>query len=191
VLRRDEWDEAEFTRLFNAVYPGMARYLECLLGQGGAAQEAAQEAFVRLYRLGPGRVTAGEERFWLYRVATNLARNELRRARLRERLASAVAGLFGRRKSDPHADAERADAAGRLLAALGRLPEHQRVALLLREQEGLTYAEIAEALGVSLAKVKVDIFRARTALRADLLSGPGAGALRAVPPNNGKTRYGM
>lgn len=191
MSRRDEWDDVEFTRLFNAVYPGLARYLECLLGRGGAAQEVAQEAFVRLYRLGPGRVAAGEERFWLYRVATNLARNELRRARMRERLASALAGLFGRRPSDPHADAEHADAAGKLIAALGRLPEHQRAAILLREQEGLSYAEIAAALGVSLAKVKVDIYRARTALRADLLAALGAGALQAAPPNDGKTRYGM
>jgi RNA polymerase sigma-70 factor (ECF subfamily) len=48
---------------------------------------------------------------------------------------------------------------------LKNLPEQQRAALLLREQEELSYTEIARVLGVSESKVKVDVFRARTALR--------------------------
>jgi RNA polymerase sigma-70 factor (ECF subfamily) len=154
--------------VFDGVYPGLSRYLECLLGRSGVAQEVAQEAFVRLYRLGPGHVAQGEERFWLYRVATNLARNDMRRSRVRERLAAAAAALFAPRGADPHAAAERAGEHDRLVAALARLPDGQRAAFLLREHEGLRYDEIAAALGVSLAKIKVDIHRARRALRADL-----------------------
>jgi RNA polymerase sigma-70 factor (ECF subfamily) len=52
-----------------------------------------------------------------------------------------------------------------VLDMLQSLPEDQRAALLLREQEQLSYREIAEVLSVSESKVKVDIFRARTALR--------------------------
>jgi RNA polymerase sigma-70 factor (ECF subfamily) len=52
-----------------------------------------------------------------------------------------------------------------ILGLLKHLPEHQRAALLLREQEEMSYREIAEVLGVSEAKVKVDVFRARTSLR--------------------------
>jgi RNA polymerase sigma-70 factor (ECF subfamily) len=173
------WDEAEFAAVFDAVYPGLSRYLECLLGRGGAAQEVAQEAFVRLYRLGPDLAARGEERFWLYRVATNLARNELRRARVRARLAAAVGALFAPRAADPHAEAERAGERERLVAALGELPDGQRAAFLLREREGLAYDEIAGVLGVSLAKVKVDIHRARRALRSRL-APPGAGRSRVV-----------
>ena len=169
------WDEAEFAAIFDSVNPGLSRYLECLLGRSGLAQEVAQEAFVRLYRLGPGHVARGEERFWLYRVATNLARNDLRRIRLRERLTAAAAALFAPRDAeDPHAAAVRLGEQERLVAALARLPDGQRAAFLLREREGLRYDEIAEALGVSLAKIKVDIHRARRALRAELCQ-PEAG----------------
>ena len=52
-----------------------------------------------------------------------------------------------------------------VLTILGTLPEDQRVALLLREQEQLSYRDISQVLNVSESKVKVDIFRARTALR--------------------------
>jgi RNA polymerase sigma-70 factor (ECF subfamily) len=65
--------------------------------------------------------------------------------------------------------AEQLEAAERkelILDLLKHLPEHQRAALLLREQEEMSYGEIARVLNVSEGKVKVDIFRARTTLRA-------------------------
>ena len=50
--------------------------------------------------------------------------------------------------------------------ALAQLPERQRTILLLRDDEGLAYAEIADVLGTSLAAVKINLFRARAAFRA-------------------------
>jgi RNA polymerase sigma factor (sigma-70 family) len=187
-FRRDEmsWSDDTFTRVFERVHPGLCRYLEGMLGGSGAAQEIAQEAMLRLYRLGPSAVAPGEERFWLYRVATNLAFNELRRATVRSRLAGAVAALVGRRDADPYERAETAERDRRLEAALARLPAAQRAAVLLRERDELAYAEIAHVLGVSLAKVKTDIFRARASLRADL-AGPGDGA-RATAPSLSRRR---
>jgi RNA polymerase sigma-70 factor (ECF subfamily) len=168
------WSDEAFTAVFEEIYPGLCRYLEGLLGRGGAAQETAQEALLRLYRLGPGRVAPGEERFWVYRVATNAALNELRRASVRARLAVAVAALGRRRQPDPHERAELAERDRRLGDALGRLPAGRRAALLLREHEELSYAEIASVLGVSVAKVKTDVFRARAALRGELAGSDGA-----------------
>jgi len=173
------WSDEAFTAVFDEVHPALCRYLEGLLGRTGAAQEVAQEALLRLYRLGGGRVPQGAERFWVYRVATNLALNELRRARVRTRLGAAIAAIAGRRDPGPHDEVERAERDRHLGEALGRLPADQRAALLLREREELSYAEIAAVLGVSLAKVKSDIFRARAALRADL-AGSDDDARRAV-----------
>ena len=79
------WSDEAFTAVFDETYPALSRYLEGLLGRTGAAQEVAQEALLRLYRLGGGRVPPGAERFWVYRVATNLALNELRRTKVRTR----------------------------------------------------------------------------------------------------------
>lgn len=163
------WSDEAFTAVYDELSPGLCRYVEGLLGRTGAAQEVVQETFVRLYRLGAGHVAPGEERFWTYRVASNLALNELRRGRTRARLLDRVAAVLRRRQPDPLDEAERAERAGVVRAALERLPDAQRAALLLRECEGLTYAEIAGVLGVSLAKVKVDIFRARSALREELI----------------------
>jgi RNA polymerase sigma-70 factor, ECF subfamily len=168
------WSDEQFTAVFNELHPGLCRYLECMLGRSGAAQEIAQESFLRLFREGSDRIARGEERYWVYRVASNLARNELRRRRIRDRLADVLPALVSR-APNPHEEAERSEADRALVAALARLPEQRRAAVLLREQEGLRYDEIARVLGVSIAKVKVDIFRGRDELRR-LLAPLGAGA---------------
>jgi RNA polymerase sigma-70 factor (ECF subfamily) len=159
--------DAEFAEIFNESYPALCRFLECLLGgASGAAQEIAQESFMQLYRTGLGSIVREEVRFWLFRVARNFALNELNRRSTRQRLFDKVVDAF--RAETPN-QAERLEAAEReemILSLLKHLPEHQRAALLLREQEEMSYGEIARVLNVSEGKVKVDIFRARTTLRA-------------------------
>ena len=160
-----EWDHEEFAAVFNELYPGLCRFLECLLAGSGQAQEIAQEAFLRLYRKGASSIAVEEVRYWIYRVARNLAINELRKRSTRARLL----GVFSKRvpsaSSEPDAALELADRARTLLALLRGLPEHQRAALLLREQEEMSYREIARVLNASEGKIKVDIFRARKSLR--------------------------
>ena len=107
-----------------------------------------------------------EARFWLFRVARNLALNELAKRSTRQRLFGKVVDAL---RSETPGPAERLEAAERkemILNLLKHLPEHQRAALLLREQEEMSYSEIARVLDVSEGKVKIDIYRARTMLRA-------------------------
>lgn len=159
-------EDDEFARFFDESYPSLCRFLSCLLGGGRAsAEDVAQESFMRLYHRGLRSFPEGEARFWLFRVARNLALNELERGQTRRRLFDKVAAAFGARPASPEREYEAAERRGLLLEMLKRLPEPQRAALLLREQEEMSYAEIAGVLGVSEAKVKVDIFRARAALR--------------------------
>jgi RNA polymerase sigma-70 factor (ECF subfamily) len=159
--------DAEFAEVFNEFYPSLCRFLECLLGgASGAAQDIAQESFMQLYRVGMEKVVREEVRFWLFRVARNFALNELNRRSTRRRLFDKVVDAL---RAETPGPAERLEAAERkelVLNMLRRLPEHQRAALLLREQEEMSYGEIARVLNVSEGKVKVDIFRARTTLRA-------------------------
>lgn len=161
-------DDEEFTVIFNDLYPSLCRFLECTLGGGGraVAQDIAQESFLRLYRAGPCSIPCDEVRFWLYRVARNLALNELSKRQTRSRLLGKVIEMFSHRELNPEEMLEQTEHQRIVLELLKRLPEHQRAALLLREQEEMSYQQIARVLEVSESKVKVDIFRARSTLRA-------------------------
>ena len=67
-------EDEEFTMLFQDFYPSLCRFLECLLGgRAPLAQDLAQESFLQLHRTAWGTMPAGEARFWLYRVARNMA----------------------------------------------------------------------------------------------------------------------
>lgn len=155
----------EFVTIFNEVHPNLCRFLESLLGNDGAAQDIAQETFLRLHRLGLSHIAHGEARFWLFRVARNLALNEIAKKQTRVRFIEKIVERFHKPQPTPEEDARQAESRERFLTLLAELSEPQRAALLLREQEEMSYSEIALVLNISPAKVKSDIFRARSLLR--------------------------
>ncbi len=143
-------------------YSSVVRFL---IGFGaGDAEDLAQETFVRFERSG-NDVPADRARFWLIRVARNLALNELRRRRVRERAAALEVVV---RQADPEVSLERRGELERCLTMLQSLPDDQRAAIILRDVEELSYAEIAATLDVDVSKVKSDLFRARHRLREQL-----------------------
>jgi RNA polymerase sigma-70 factor, ECF subfamily len=156
----------EFAELFDEVYPGLCRFLVCLLGSYHVAQDIAQDTFLRLYNQGPKAAAGEQARFWLYRVARNLALNEIGKRNTRQRFSQRIEELFHRDEPNPAREFEQQQQIQRLLGLLQTLPEQQRASLLLREQSEMKYREIAHVLGSTESKVKVDIFRARCALRA-------------------------
>ena len=171
-----EGDSAAFDALFRRWAAPLLRYLERMLRDPGAAEELVQEAFLRVH--GARDRYQPEARFstWLYRIATNLALNELRRPRRRERHesvdAEGAAPLVDSRapRVDDIVHARRISE--RVEAELDRLPERQRAALWLASVEGLSYAEVATSLDVSEKAVKSLVHRARSAL-ADALGEAG------------------
>ncbi len=159
-------EDEEFTTLFQDFYPSLCRFLECLLGGRAAlAQDLAQESFLQLHRTAGLKLPPGEARFWLYRVARNFAINEVRKGQTRYRLFEQVVQVMRPRRPNPEEEYEAQEQQRMVLDMLQSLPEDQRTALLLREQEQLSYREIGHVLNISESKVKIDIFRARTALR--------------------------
>lgn len=161
-------EEDEFALMFHELYPGLCRFIACLLGgrgTSGIAQDIAQESFLQLHQRGLRSLPAGEARFWLYRVARNFALNELNKGHTRQRLFSKVVDVFRAHVPTPEEEFELAERQDLVVDMLRTLTEPQRAALLLREQEELSYREIAAVLNVSESKVKVDVFRARTQLR--------------------------
>lgn len=161
--------EAGFAGAYDAFHPHVLRFLRGMLGGRGDAADLAQEVFLRLHASGEAAPEGERVRFWLFRVARNLAMNELRRVSVRERLKSFIRPFTG--AEDPHARLEHDETRRALMAALARLRPAHRAALLLREWEEMSYEEIAATLDVSVAKVKSDIFRARQSLRAALTEG--------------------
>jgi RNA polymerase sigma factor (sigma-70 family) len=134
---------------------------QMLGGSRSDAEDALQEVFLRAYnalRRDDRPVTL---RAWLYRVAHNRCIDQLRRP------LPAPADLFETSRAplqDPMTTAERREDLRRLVEDVGRLPEQQRSALLMRELEGLSYAELADALDVSVPAIKSLLVRARIGL---------------------------
>lgn len=164
-------DAAAFDALFRRWSGPLLRYLDRMLRDLAAAEELVQEVFIRVHRA-RGRYRP-DARFstWLYRIATNLALNELRRPRHRavhrstDEASAAPLADPGPTTEDV-VDARRRGAI--VAVALGELPEKQRAALCLSAVEGLSYAEVAEALEVTEKAVKSLVHRARSSLAARL-----------------------
>jgi RNA polymerase sigma-70 factor (ECF subfamily) len=153
-----------------------------LLANPAEAEDVAQtvflKAFERFDEIGRSPAVAG----WLKTVTTNACLNHLSRYRARWRLFSEIDAAEPERSFESSlaapdssaGDLERADVQARLERALERLPDHQRVPLVLFHFEDKSYVEIAALLGASLAKVKTDIHRGREALRTALSSRHGS-----------------
>lgn len=145
---------------FVAAHEGaLFAYLWRITGDESAAYDLRQEAFIRAWR-NFARVRAYERPLaWLYRVATNLALNYRRDQRAGARLIEVEDEPAG---SDP---AWRLAERDQVRATLLALPPRERAALALREGQGLTCDEVAQALGVSPAAARTLLWRARERFR--------------------------
>jgi RNA polymerase sigma-70 factor (ECF subfamily) len=153
-----------------------------LVRNDAQAEDISQDVFIKAHEHFEMLSTSPTAGGWLKTVATNLSLNHLQRYRKRWRFFSEFKAADA---GDDAPEVEFAapdtffadmDAGERRVwveEALARLPDHQRVPLVLYHFEDIPYDEIARRLGVSLAKVKTDILRARTAL-AKILSRGGA-----------------
>lgn len=131
-----------------------------LLGSDADAQDATQETFVRAWR-GLGRFR-GESAIstWLFRIVTNRCLNVIVARRPVEGLDLDLPLVGG----DPAEIAEQRERFAAVARSVVSLPPEQRAALVLRDFEGLSYEEVAAALGVSVAAVKGRIHRARLSM---------------------------
>jgi RNA polymerase sigma-70 factor (ECF subfamily) len=152
--------------LFAEHHAPLFRYLSRLTGDPDVAEDAAQEAFVKLVERPPA---PGETRAWLYRVGTNAAWLALRTRGRRRRLLDAAPerAPVGDAPPAPDAAAEVAEVRARVRAALDALGEKERQ-ILLMQQEGFRYREIAEAVGTTTQSVGTMLARALKKLAAEL-----------------------
>jgi RNA polymerase sigma-70 factor (ECF subfamily) len=175
ALRRR--DPAAFAALFERYSDKLFRLAMGLLADEDEAEGIVQDAFLRLFEnldRFEGRAGIGT---WLYRVAYNASVDQLRRRRPTQPLADDVSDLDDALvmpailtdwSQAPEPLFATAEAQVHLDEAILALPERLRSTFILREIEGLSTAETAEILGVSLGAVKVQLHRARLQLREHL-----------------------
>jgi len=174
VLRVQQGDKRAFELLVAKYQRRVERLISRLIRDPAEVEDVAQEAFIKAYRALPQ--FRGESAFytWLYRIAVNTAKNFLVSQGRRPRpLADTAAEEDGESfdAADVVEDINTPDAvlhsrqvAETVNAAIEALPPDLRTALTLREIEGLTYEEIAEAMDCPIGTVRSRIFRAREAI---------------------------
>ncbi|MCS5636344.1 MAG: sigma-70 family RNA polymerase sigma factor [Myxococcota bacterium] len=179
MLAFRDGDEAAFDQLFRRWAGPLLRYLERMLGESAMAEELVQEAFFRVHRARHRYEPRARFSTWLYRIATNLALNELKRPRRRH--VHEEEDRVELRGTGPGVDEQVATRrlGARVESELEKLPERQRMALWLSAAEGHSYAEVASILDTTEKSVKALVHRARAALVSRM--GECADSMASVP----------
>jgi RNA polymerase sigma factor (sigma-70 family) len=155
--------ERSFERLYRKHVRDVYAFSLGILGSPEDAEDVTQTTFMNAYRALARGDAIANPRAWLLKIAHNVCRQRFRTAARRPQeveLAYELAETFTEEDQPPAADEIR--------AALRHLAFNQRTVLVLREIEGLSYAEIADAMAVSTSAVETLLFRARRSLREQL-----------------------
>lgn len=168
MARLRSGEREAFAALVDRYKDAIVTYLTRLTGDRDRAEDLAQETFLRLYRGAAGYDERGQLRAYLYRIATNLARSEARRARRLRLLAPLLHPGVAHEPPASAAGLLRDELQRQVAAAVAALPLRWRVPLVLHEIEGWPYAEIAAQLGLREGTVKSRIHRGRQRLRRTL-----------------------
>lgn len=163
---------AQVTSMWQAYEERVFYYLLRLTGQRETAEDLTQETFIRALqalRRDPDRIDEASRKAWLFRVATNLARDYFRRRRL-IRWIPFLPDQHGGVTDDAAEDLAEQDLVGR---ALRKLPQETAATLLLKDAEGFTAWEIAEMLDEPYEAVRKRLARARERFRVEYLRQKG------------------
>ncbi|HEX2826167.1 MAG TPA: sigma-70 family RNA polymerase sigma factor [Burkholderiales bacterium] len=166
IRRAQAGERAAYSKLVGRYQGRLYRFILRMVGTREEALELSQDVFIKAWQALPQWTPGAAFHTWLFRIGSNAAMDALRRRKVVEFTAldpqyDAVSGNPG-----PEAQLESKQRLRALEAALAWLPPEQREALLLREVEGLSYAELSAVLGVNEGTVKSRLARARTALAA-------------------------
>ena len=179
LIRYQEGDLAAMEELFRRHHRPLYGYVRRIVSSNELAEDVVQETFIRLCRCRVSqRPEEGKFGTWLYTIATNLCRDAFRRSSRRpERPISEIyedeeapitADLWSAEPLSVEEETLQRETGRQVRAAIDGLPRRERVAILLREYQGLAYDEIAEVMGCTTGSVKLLLHRGRRRLR-DLL----------------------
>jgi RNA polymerase sigma factor (sigma-70 family) len=168
VLAPSRTDRA-FERLYRRYVADVYRYVLAVLQNAADAEDATQTAFLLAYRAYERGERPDRPLNWLIAIAHNVCRQRFRESARRPRVVELQDNVAASSSDEEAPNAED------IRRALGFLAFNQRAALVMRELQGHSYAEIARILGVSTSAVETLLFRARRALREQLEGGLSCG----------------
>src|ERR671931_1668324 len=163
VLARRLGNDRAFERLYRKHAGDVYRYALVVLRNQADAEDVTQTTFLNAFRAFERGERPQKPQNWLIAIAHNVCRQRFRQTARRPQEVSFDEDIGDRLVGAP--EEEEAPSAEDIRRALGHLAFNQRAALVMRELEGRSYAEIAEILGVSPSAVETLLFRARRALR--------------------------
>ena len=177
MLRVRDDEPGAFEELVETYQHRLVAVMHHLVGNAEEAEDLAQEVFLRVYRARKKYRPRAKFSTWLFTIAANLAKNEMRRRKRRRNWSSLdemqetlkdASLQFADRKSNRQEDLEREQLSGVVGEAIATLPDRYRIALVLRDIEGLAYEEIGLALKIPGGTVRSRINRARLMLKRKL-----------------------
>jgi RNA polymerase sigma factor (sigma-70 family) len=151
------------------------RFCRRLLGDAHLAEDVVQEGCLRVMERATPALRAEDLDRYFFRTLTNLSLNALARRHRRDASLNAAAPAASKAAS-PDRAAETVELASRAEAALDRLPDRQRCAVVLRVREAMSHREVGDLLGVSEVNAATLVYRGLKRLRELLGEGAGAGA---------------
>lgn len=184
--RFQKGDEDAFTLLVRRHEKPLINFIAQFIGDRDSAEDLAQDTFIRIFQAAP-RYKPGRAQFntWMYHIASNLCKNELRNRARRDRhwvdntvkdeeedagtgIESRIANAPADASYQPDVVLQRKELRDALRKAIAALPEQYREPLVLRDIQGLSYEEISKVLGIRAGTTKSRINRARLILKDKL-----------------------
>ena len=175
IAAHREGETAAFAELVRRYGDALLGYLNRISANRDEAEDLFQETFRRVHENAASYSGKGKFRSWLYTIATNVARDGLRKAKRQGTMISlnqpndqcsqggcgdGEVGVAEERVADPHQALALQEQKAQVRKAIDRLPERQRNTLILTYYQGLSYNEAADVLDCSLGTVKSQMYRA-------------------------------
>ena len=174
MMRVKQGDHSAFEQLVERYQDVAVGTIAKMLGNPSNAQDIAQQAFVRLWKAAPRYKAKAKFSTFFFTIIRNLVFNESKKFSRRKTysLEQREEVLFEQVSDSPtrspDAEAQQAELSAVVDRAIAKLPEKQRIALVLRRYDNAPYEEIAVVLKTSVSAVKSHLFRARATLKEEL-----------------------
>ncbi len=178
-----ENDDAAFEMLVTRYQHALMTFISRYVGQGAQVQDILQETFIRVWKHRKQYKTVAKFSTWVYTIAGNLAKTELRRQKIRRSVYIKTGGESKEDEgidivdedADPERDATREEIRRLVAQEIERLPDVYKKAVILRDINDKSYEEIADILAVPVGTVKSRVNRGRSRLqkRLGMLREPG------------------